>query len=461
MRFFLLAGVLTVAANLAVTPTASAERDAFSQPASHLPAGKGLDFRVGRGFFRRLWVSAPASTQAADGLGPLYNARSCMACHPNNGRGVVPTRVDERSVALLFKVDVPPQYSAHNTDQYAEQEAQRASGRINNIAEPNYGLQLQNFGVPGHKAEAQLRVDYRPLPVTLADGSSVTLRQPQYRVEQLGYGPLHPEARLSPRLAPQLIGMGLLEAIPEAAIMAKADPQDSNNDGISGRANRVWSMSQQRMALGRFGHKAGVATVDEQSQLAFATDIGISTPLFPAGAGDCTPKQSRCLQAPNGNSPQYDNLEAHQQVTDLVALYVRHLAVPAPRQTDSGTLAAGEALFNAIGCGSCHTPAYDGVLGYPRIAPYTDLLLHDMGEGLADHRPEGLANGREWRTAPLWGIGLTAAVSGGESYLHDGRAATLLEAILWHGGEAQSQRDAVAALSSEQRAQLLRFIESL
>jgi CxxC motif-containing protein (DUF1111 family) len=255
--------------------------------------------------------------------------------------------------------------------------------------------------------------------------------------------------------------MGLLEAIPEAAIMAKADPQDSNNDGISGRANRVWSMSQQRMALGRFGHKAGVATVDEQSQLAFATDIGISTPLFPAGAGDCTPKQSRCLQAPNGNSPQYDNLEAHQQVTDLVALYVRHLAVPAPRQTDSGTLAAGEALFNAIGCGSCHTPAYDGVLGYPRIAPYTDLLLHDMGEGLADHRPEGLANGREWRTAPLWGIGLTAAVSGGESYLHDGRAATLLEAILWHGGEAQSQRDAVAALSSEQRAQLLRFIESL
>jgi CxxC motif-containing protein (DUF1111 family) len=273
---------------------------------------------------------------------------------------------------------------------------------------------------------------------------------------------------LSPRVAPQMIGLGLLEAIAERDIEAAADPDDRDGDGISGRPNRVWSTLANSRRLGRFGWKAGSPSVDEQSQDAFAGDMGISVPLHPDGAGDCTERQIACRRAPNGNSPQYDDLEAHRQVTDLVAFYSRHLAVPARRDHDSPEVLAGKRLFHQAGCSACHRPGYvtaadaaDPALAGQRIWPYTDLLLHDMGEGLADHRPEGEASGREWRTAPLWGVGLTPQVSGHGSYLHDGRARNLLEAILWHGGEAEAAREAVRTMSREQRRQLLRFVESL
>lgn len=437
-----------------------ADTSLFSQPLASLNSEQRLDFAVGRGFFRRLWVSAPASTRAADGLGPLYDARSCMACHPNNGRGRGPAQTGAGAMALVLRIDIPPQ-DAH-------QEELLATHRINNVPEPTYGLQLQRFAIPGHQAEQRLSVDYLEAALTLDDGSSVRLRRPTYRVAGLGYGPLHPQARMSPRIAPRLVGLGLLEAIPEQDILDQADPHDRDGDGISGRANRVWSETAGRKVVGRFGHKAGMPDLDQQSQAAFATDLGLSVPMFPSAAGDCTERQPRCLAAPNGNSARYDDLEAHQQVTDLVRAYVSHLAVPARRDSAAPDVIAGEQIFMRLGCQKCHTPAYhtgDHTLSpathHRDIAPYSDLLLHDMGEALADNRPEGIADGREWRTAPLWGIGLTAKVSGHANFLHDGRARSLLEAILWHGGEAHAQRDAVIALDRRSREQLLAFIGSL
>lgn len=435
-------------------------RKAFSHPSANLAADKGIDFRVGRGFFRRLWVTAPSSTQAADGLGPLYNARSCMACHPGNGRGHPPEGKDGNAVSMFLRVDIPAQNDA--------QRDQIEGHRVNNIPDPVYGHQLQDFAVAGHNAEYRLGITYEEFPVTLGDGEIVHLRKPRYRVEDLGYGPLHAEARVSPRVAPQMVGLGLLEAISEDDVLSREDPDDKDGDGISGRANRVWSLEQERVMVGRYGHKAGIPTVDEQSQAAFSNDIGISVPAFPAGSGDCTDKQSKCIAAPDGNSPQFDNLEAHATVTDLVALYAAHLAVPARREADDPDVLAGRSLFYEIGCHGCHTPGYatsaetaSEEFREQQIWPYTDLLLHDMGDGLADHRPEGSANGYEWRTAPLWGIGLTELVSGHTNFLHDGRARNLLEAILWHGGEASAQRDAVKALSASERNQLVRFVGSL
>jgi CxxC motif-containing protein (DUF1111 family) len=273
---------------------------------------------------------------------------------------------------------------------------------------------------------------------------------------------------LSPRLAPPLIGLGLLEAIPDEDLLSLADPDDADGDGISGRPNRVWQRETGTVAIGRFGWKAGMATVNEQSQDAFFHDIGLSTPLYPGGAGECTPRQTACLEAPDGDSPQYDHLEAPRQVVELVVLYVRNLAVPASRDADDPEVLQGRRLFYQTGCDRCHNPAFTTrrdttapELSGQQIRPYTDLLLHDMGDGLADNRPEGMASGREWRTPPLWGIGLTATVSGQTGFLHDGRARSILEAILWHGGEAEAQRNAVLNMSERETTQLVRFIESL
>ena len=453
-RQYLTSGLIVIMVSASAN-TISADSNAFSKPAGDMPSSKKLDFMVGRGFFKRLWVTAPASTQAADGLGPLFNARACMSCHPKNGRGKPPSSADEEAISMFLRIDIP----AEND----EQRSQLQHHKINNIPDPVYGTQMQHFAVPGHNAEYRLRITYEEIPVQLSDGETLSLRKPTYHAVSLGYGPLHPQARLSPRVAPPMIGLGLLEAIKEQDLYDRADPQDENEDGISGRLNLVWSQVHQKVMPGRFGLKAGIATVNEQSQSAFVNDIGISTPLFPAGSGECTDKQFECVNAPDGNSPQFNRLEAHAKVTDLVNLYVSNLAVPPPRNQSDQDVIAGKRLFDAIGCGSCHVSTFK-VERYGKqqeIHPYTDLLLHDMGEGLADNRPEGVANGREWRTAPLWGIGLTQAVSGHTYFLHDGRARNLLEAILWHGGEAQAQRDAVTALDKKQREQLLKFIESI
>jgi len=431
--------------------------DAFSQPSGNMPFADELDFRVGNGLFRKLWVSSPASTLASDGLGPLYNARSCQRCHLKDGRGHPPEGRDDLAVSMFLRVSIP----GGESPAIAEIEDYIATS-----PDPNYGTQLQDFSLPGHSAEYRLQIDYEEIEVALADGETASLRHPSYAAADLGYGPLHPEAMLSPRVAPQMIGLGQL-AIPAADILALADPDDADGDGISGRPNIVWSVEYDMPMLGRFGLKAGSPTIRHQSASAFAGDIGISTPLFRDAWGECTETQIDCRNAMHGDQDDR-GVEVDGEALDLVVFYSRNLAVPKRRDVDELQVLRGKQVFHTTGCASCHVPAFvthrledRPEQSFQLIWPYTDLLLHDMGDGLADNRPEARATGREWRTPPLWGIGLTEQVSGHTYFLHDGRARSLLEAILWHGGEAQPHRDAVIDMSAEDRAALIRFLESL
>lgn len=436
--------------------------DIFSHSSANVGFAKELDFKVGNGLFRRLWVSAPSSTRAADGLGPLFNARGCQSCHLKDGRGHPPRgpAIEDRSVSMFLRLSIPPLTAEHRDA--------LATGRLAVIPEPIYGTQLQEFGIQGHLGEGRMIVTYQEIAVELPGGEVVSLRKPTYRIADLSYGPLHPQTMISPRVAPQMIGLGLLEAISEADILALADPDDRDGDGISGRASWVWSVEQGKLALGRFGWKAGQPTVLQQSAEAFSGDVGISSWMVPHPYGDCTPAQAPCRAAPHGGDKANPNEEISRAMLDLVGFYARNLAVPARRHPDAPQVLAGKKIFHAIGCASCHVPHHvtgdtspDSHLRRQKIWPYTDLLLHDMGDGLADGRPEGQADGREWRTAPLWGIGLTATVNGHTFFLHDGRARSIAEAILWHDGEARRARDAFAKLSPDARAQLIAFVNSL
>ncbi|MGB0696414.1 MAG: di-heme oxidoredictase family protein [Rhodospirillaceae bacterium] len=435
-------------------------RNAFSRSSATMPFARELDFKVGNGFFKRIWVSAPASTKAADGLGPLFNARSCQGCHIKDGRGH-PPEPGERALSMFLRLSIP---ASNESDLKAI-----AEGRLKVVADPTYGTQFQSFALPGFAPEGQMVITYEEIPVSFADGETVSLRKPSYSVANLGYGPMHPDVMLSPRVAPQMIGLGLLEALPDSFLLDAADPDDADGDGISGRVQRTWDPEVEAVRLGRFGWKAGNATVNAQSQGAFAGDIGISTPLNPAGWGECTANQTQCREAIHGGDSQYQGLEVHQPISDMVTFYSQNLAVPVRRNADDPQVVAGKGQFAALGCTGCHTPVAETGqtenlnpwFHNQTIRPYTDLLLHDMGEGLADNRPEGLASGREWRTAPLWGIGLTETVSGHTQLLHDGRARNLTEAILWHGGEAEAAKEGFRTLAKADRAALLAFLNSL
>lgn len=443
------------------TATTVDTANAFSNPSANMGFARELDFKIGNGVFRKLWVSAPASTRSSDGLGPLYNARACQSCHLKDGRGHPPRSNDiaDRSVSMFLRLSVTPRTP--------EEMAAVEAGKVSVVPEPTYGTQLQELAVQGHSGEGRMQIEYKEFPVELAGGEIVSLRKPVYSVAELGYGPLHPQALMSPRVTPQMIGLGLLEAIPESDIRAIADPDDRDGDGISGRWNEVWSAETGKLALGRFGWKAGQPTVIQQTADAFAGDIGIGSWLAPRAAGDCTSAQTTCLGSPHG-SPQGSEEEIPRKLLDLVAFYARNLAVPARRGMEDPAVGVGRAAFHTIGCAACHVPRHrtgtdtpDAHLRNQVIWPYTDLLLHDMGDGLADGRPEGRADGREWRTAPLWGIGLTGLVNGHTFFLHDGRARNLTEAILWHDGEARAAKEAFRALSPVERANLLAFVNSL
>lgn len=434
--------------------------DAFSQSSANLSLDDEMRFKIGNGFFKRLWVSAPASTQASDGLGPLFNARSCQRCHLKDGRGHPPENEHDTAVSMFLRLSIPPRNDADKKllDEH----------RVNVIVEPTYGGQFQDFAIQGIDPEGKMRVTYKEQTVPLADGTTVSLRHPTYSATDLNYGPMHPDVMMSPRVAPQMIGLGLVEMIPADAILAHADPDDKDGDGISGRANLVWDKQAGKVVLGRFGWKAGNPTIRQQSGGAFAGDIGISNPVSGQAYGDCTEAQKACREAPSGASDQYDNLEAPEDVLELVTHYSRNLGVPARRDVDDKTVLKGKQVFYESGCVSCHVPKYITRTAPERaehshqlIWPYSDFLLHDMGDGLADNRPEGVADGREWRTPPLWGIGMTRTVSGHTYFLHDGRARNLLEAIMWHGGEAEAAKNTVAGLNKEDRDALIKFLESL
>ncbi|WP_129973297.1 MULTISPECIES: di-heme oxidoredictase family protein [unclassified Pseudomonas] len=430
------------------------DQNAFSLPSANLPPSRRVDFSVGNSFFRSPWVIAPSTTTARDGLGPLFNTNACQNCHIKDGRGHPPTPDAANAVSMLVRLSIP------DAPAYA-----KVIEQVGVVPEPVYGGQFQDMAVPGVAPEGKVRVDYTPVPVRFKDGTEVELRKPVLQITQLGYGPMHPDTRFSARVAPPMIGLGLLEAIPEEAILANAAAQAKENNGINGRPNRVWDDEQQKTVMGRFGWKAGQPNLNQQNVHAFSGDMGLTTSLRPFD--DCTDAQTACKQAPNGNGPDGEP-EVSDNILRLVLFYSRNVAVPARRGVNDAQVLAGKNLFFQAGCQSCHTPKYttaanaaEPELANQVIRPYSDLLLHDMGEGLADNRTEFQASGRDWRTPPLWGIGLTQAVSGHTQFLHDGRARNLLEAVLWHGGEAKAAQQQVLSFNAEQRAALLAFLNSL
>lgn len=426
------------------------DQNAYSMPSANLAPMRRLDFSVGNSFFRNPWVIAPASTTARDGLGPLLNTNACQNCHIKDGRGHPPAPDATSAVSMLVRLSIPagPEHA----------EAVRERG----IApEPSYGGQLQDMAIPGVSPEGKVRLRYSTEQVRFADGTEVELRRPEIELNDLAYGDMHPDTRMSLRIAPPMIGLGLLEAIPEEALLANADPDDRNGDGISGRPNRVFDQTSRQTVIGRFGWKAGQPSLNQQNADAFFNDMGLSTSLL--SGSSCTDRQTECRAMPDGGEP-----EVSDDILAQVLFYTRNLGVPARRNVDDPQVLAGKTLFHRAGCQSCHVPQFttaadaaEPELANQLIRPYTDLLLHDMGEGLADNRPEFEASGREWRTPPLWGIGLTQAVSGHTQFLHDGRARNLLEAILWHGGEAEKARQIVLGYDQNERTALLSFLESL
>ncbi|WP_322882984.1 di-heme oxidoredictase family protein [Sinorhizobium medicae] len=443
----------------ATTRPGSRDRMIFSHASANLAFEDEQDFHLGKALFEKLWVSSPSSTQASDGLGPLYNARACETCHMRGGRGRPPEPKAE-SASMLFRLARAPRGEA-------EREA-IASHKALNFPDPVYGTQLQGSAVPGLSAEGGLRIIYTEVPVTLAGGETISLRKPRYSVAEPAYGPLDTATTLSPRVASPMIGIGLVEAIPEGDILARADPEDRNGDGVSGRAAFVRERRSGLVALGRFGWKAQNPTVRQQVADAFAFDIGISTSDLDRSHGDCTSGQTACLALPDGVQRRLGTAEAPDPVLDLVTFYSSNLAVPARRKASSPRTLRGKRLFYEAGCAICHTPKFvtrrDAVhkaQAFQLIWPYSDFLLHDMGAGLADGQQVGEATGREWRTPPLWGTGLTETASGHSFLLHDGRARNLTEAVLWHGGEAEKARNAFAAMPKDDREALITFLESL
>ncbi|MGL6260410.1 di-heme oxidoreductase family protein [Vibrio sp. WXL103] len=433
------------------TTTDKTGPNAFSMPASNLPMSERLNFSVGNSFFRNPWVEAPASTDARDGLGPLFNTNGCQNCHIKDGRGHPPEEGETQAVSLLVRLSVPA----------LSEEDRRKLRTMSNIPEPSYGTQLQDFAIPGGVPEGKIVIDYTAEQVTFTDGYVVSLRKPRVKIDDLAYGPMAHNVEMSVRIAPPMIGLGLLEAIPQQTLLDWQDIDDRDGDGISGRVNKVWDLDRQQTVIGRFGWKAGMPSLMQQNASAFNGDLGLTSRLFPEE--NCTADQRVCHELPNGGKH-----EVSEKILSFVEFYTQHLAVPKRRNTQDPNVLLGQELFQNTGCESCHKVnvktakvAHRPALSEQLIHPYTDLLLHDMGEGLADHRGEYIANGREWRTSPLWGIGYTQEVNQHTYFLHDGRARNLMEAVLWHGGEAENAKQQVLKFNAQEREALIAFLNSL
>jgi CxxC motif-containing protein (DUF1111 family) len=416
---------------------------AFGLAAPNLTGENAEHHEEGDEAFEQPFVSTPGLSNS--GLGPVFDNVSCEMCHVGDGRGRPPLPLGSAfSLALpfntlLFRASIPG-FGPHGGPKPV----------------PGFGGQLQLQAVQNYTAEITAAVRYVSTVGTFSDGSQYELMKPQYDLRG-SYARLPFRLLFSPRVAPVVFGLGLLEAVPAYSILAAADPRDRNHDGVSGRANVVWDEVGQRYRLGRFGWKANVPNLVQQTAGAYNGDMGITSSLFPKESCDGRPG---C----DSNHPA----EVDDETVQNVALYTRTLGVPARRNLDDPKASKGEQLFYAAGCASCHTPTLrTGTFpGLPEISnqvihPYTDLLVHDMGPGLADGRPDFQASGSEWRTTPLWGIGLVQSVNQHSNFLHDGRARSLLEAVLWHGGEAKSAQRRVLRMSAEERDALVAFLQSL
>ena len=448
--------------------------ESYSKPSSNLTASRKGHFFIGNAFFRQPWVIAPASTDSRDGLGALFNVAACQSCHVKDGRGHAPMTSDDDADSLLIRLAMPA-----TTD---EQRQQLQNSLIEKVVHPMYGGQLQDRGIQGVPAEARIAVQWTDKPVTFADGHIETLRAPTFNLTKPGYGAFDDDLMVSPRVALPMIGLGLLEQIPDEAIKKQAvDNKNSTNGDISGKFNWVMDPQTGKHALGRFGWKAGQTKLITQNQSAFNEDMGLTSNIRPHES--CMPTQTACIKAATGADEQGNGkppVEVNDEVAKFVEFYTRNLAVPHRRNADDKLVLAGKKRFYDMGCQSCHTPRYqlpktddDHLEQHGQVIyPYTDLLLHDMGDDLADRTIAGklpakniqvefLANSYEWRTPALWGIGLAQTVDPQATFLHDGRARTLMEAVLWHGGEAQKQQQKVLKLDKQGRSELNAFLQSL
>ncbi|MEQ1883061.1 MAG: di-heme oxidoredictase family protein [Burkholderiales bacterium] len=426
---------------------------AYSVTVAAIPEHLRQSISSGRRMFQEPWV-LPTQYTGVWGIGPTFNENSCPACHENNGRARAPGSRGEIAAGLILRLSVPANDGAPQPH-------------------PHYGDQFQNRGVKGQvPAEGKALVRYESLDVKFADGERISLRKPIVEFTELAFGPLAKDTMVSARVAPSLAGLGLLEAIPEETLLQIAKQQPAQ--GLNGKPNYVWDVEAKQLVLGRFGWKANQPSLRQQIAAAFHADIGATSSLYPAE--NCPDIQTECLKGPSatgcsGGRGKCDG-EIFWEVLPSrlrnVTLYLQALAVPAQREANDPTVRQGEKLFADAQCAGCHLPELKTgtVTAIPAAAslsirPYTDLLLHDMGDGLADGRPDFLANGSQWRTAPLWGLGLQKTVNAHTDFLHDGRARNLVEAIVWHGGEAQSSRDRFLAMNKREREALLKFLESL
>ncbi len=426
------------------TTVFASNQNAFTLQARNLPVEDQRAFFFGNRLFNTNWVIAPSSTTTFDGLGPTFNRVSCSGCHLRDGRGQPPAQPGEEMLSMLVRLSVPGT---------AEDGGPKPH--------PAYGDQLNDRAIPGVKPEGRAVIAWQEEPGRYGDGESYSLRRPVLSFVDLAYGPLGRDTMVSARAAPAVIGMGLLEAVPDETLLALADPDDRDGDGISGRVNRVHDVLSGKTAIGRFGWKANVPGIRQQIAMAAIGDIGLTTSIFPEQ--NCPPVQTACRAAETGGAP-----EISDEFLDRLELYSQTLGVPARRNVDDPPVRRGEALFSEIGCAACHrTTLRTGnhptrpYLSDQTIHPFTDLLLHDMGEGLADGRPDFLATGSEWRTPPLWGLGLLRVTNKHEFLLHDGRARGPAEAILWHGGEAEATKERFRTLPKPDRAALVAFLRSL
>lgn len=417
--------------------------NAFDQAVPGLPEQTDLLFFVGNSLFRQNWVSAPASTKGRDGLGPTFNARACSSCHNKDGRGTPLKEGQQFSQGFLMRISLPGENS-HGGPKLV----------------PAYGDQIQersNLGIP---TEAKVKVHYELIKGEFPDGEKYELTKPIYTIYDENFGSLQ-NVLTSPRVGQQVIGLGLVDAISSQDILANQDEFDTNNDGISGKANFVWNVVTNKHELGKFGWKANQPNLRQQVAAAFFGDMGLTSSLFPDE--NCPSPQNDCNDAPNGGTPEITDKSLKNTM-----IYSSSLSVPIRRNFDNPNVLRGKRLFRDMKCNSCHVESFT-TSSYPfnprlenvKIRPFSDFLLHDMGEALADNRPDFKASGREWRTQPLWGIGLFQEVNKHTFLLHDGRARNVQEAILWHGGEAEKSKQAYKQLAKTDRDAVIAFINSL
>ena len=449
----------------AVTQTTSDKtvvpQEVYRQPVAGLTAKQKQVFLHGERVFTNFWMavnnpviplvwdlSQPGPAGGEWGLGPMFLATNCAACHLNAGRGRALDNSTSLAVQHVLRISLPGE-GPHGSPK----------------SDPHYGTDIQMFDTVTRKdpearaGEAEVYIDWTAKEFSFPDGETLVLRQPKVRIEKLNFGPLADGVMMSLRNSQAMVGMGYLEAISDKDILQVAQQQKSQ--GLNGRPNYVRDDINKKQAMGRFGWKANQPSIRQQIAAAFAADIGVTSSLYPLT--ECTPVQHECLAAIKAPKP-----ELRPDMWDALTFWTQALAVPERRDTDKPEVQRGEALFTSSGCAMCHVPEwrtgkYAAVpsISNQRIRPYTDLLLHDMGPDLADGRPDFKAGGNDWRTPPLWGIGLSKQVSASTSFLHDGRARNLLEAVVWHGGEAKASRDKFTALPAEQRKDLITFLESL